>query len=143
MKSDSNNMNAPSYGRTRKNNATSRIIVGQKEGRKELQSQMKPPVNEMKNLKPAVAWIDCPKDKAEVKKITDRGRVTARQLAEALRQAIHLAVDVVLDCGAAHCRLPNCVSCFGETTAEADAREVRLQCNAFSKLLRQWEGENK
>jgi hypothetical protein len=136
-------MNAPSYGKTRKDNATTRIMVGQKEGRKELGSQMKPPPDTTKGLKPAVAWIDCPKDRAEVNLMMNKGKVTARQLAEALRQAIHLAVDVVLDCGAAHCRLPNCVSCFGEVQAEEDAREVRLQCNAFSKLLRQWEGENK
>jgi hypothetical protein len=136
-------MNAPIYGKPRKDNATSRIIVGQKEGRKEPSSYMRATAIEPAAIKPTREWIDCPKDKAEVKLMMDKGRVTSRQLAEALRQAIHLAVDVVLDCGDAKCRLPNCVSCFGEVQAEEDAREVRLQCNAFSKLLRQWEGENK
>ena len=142
MKLDSNNMYAP-HGKTRKHNATSRIIVGQKEGRKELPSQMKPPVNATQNLKPATAWIDCPKDKAKVKVITDKGRVTARQLAETVRALKDYVVNAVVDCRGTKCNEVCCLTCRGQEHAEKDARTAQVVYNDAVKRLRQWEGENK
>ena len=136
-------MNAPSYGRTRKNNATSRIIVGQREGRKELASQMKPPVNATQNLKPAIAWIDCPKDRAEVKEIVGRGRITAKQLAETVRALKDYVVNAVVDCRGTKCDEVCCTTCRGQEQAEKDAATAQVVYNDAVKRLRQWEGENK
>ena len=57
-----------------KHNATSRIIVGQREGRKEPTSYMRAPANDAHTLKPGHKWIDCPQDKAKVLEIMNRGR---------------------------------------------------------------------
>ena len=126
-------MNAPSYGKTRKDNATSRIIVGQKEGRKEPSSYMRATAIKPAVLNPVRTWIDCPKDKAEVKEIANRGRVTARQLAKTLKAVLDYVVTEVVDCGGARCNEPCCLTCFGEEKAEKEAaRQAKLSADALA-----------
>ena len=131
------------HGKTRKDNATSRIIVGQKEGRKEAYSTRKPPADATQNLKPATVWNDCPKDRAEVKAIMDRGRVTARQLAETVRALKDYVVNAVVDCRGTKCDEVCCATCRGQEQAEKDAATAQVVYNDAVKRLRQWEGENK
>ena len=141
MTSDSDNMNAPRYGRTRKNNATSRVTVGQKEGRKEPSSYMRAPANDAHMLKPGFHWIDCPQDRAAVKEIVGRGRITAKQLAETLRDVLSYVVTVAVDCCGVRCNEPCCLTCFGEEKAEKEAGLADDQWRASHEVLRQWREE--
>ena len=136
-------MNYQPHGKTRKHNATSRIIVGQKEGRKEAHSTRQPPGDTTQALKPAHEWIDCPKDKAAVKVIADRGRVTARQLAKTLKEVLNYVVTEVVDCGGARCNEPCCRACFGEEKAKDDAGHAHKEWAAAKEVIKQWEKENK
>ena len=136
-------MNAPRYGRTRKNNATSRVTVGQKEGRKDPSSYMRAPANDAHMLKPGFHWIDCPQDRAAVKEIVGRGRITAQQLAETVRALKDYVVYAVVDCRGTKCAEVCCATCRGQEQAEKDAATAQVVYNDAVKRLRQWEGENK
>jgi hypothetical protein len=136
-------MNYQPHGKTRKDNATSRIIVGQKEGRKEPSSYMRATAIKPAVLNPVRTWIDCPKDKAEVKEIANRGRVTARQLAKTLKAVLDYVVTEVVDCGGARCNEPCCRACFGEEKAKDDAGHAHKEWSAAKEVIKQWEKENK
>lgn len=57
--------------KTRKHNATSRISVRQREGKKEPTSSMRPPASY--DISTFRSFTHCPKDDAEVKEILNRG----------------------------------------------------------------------
>ena len=115
--------------------------MGQKEGRKEPSSYMRAPANDAHTLKPGFHWIDCPQDRAAVKEIVGRGRITAKQLAETLRDVLSYVVTVAVDCCGVRCNEPCCLTCFGEEKAEKEAGLADYQWRASHKVLRQWTEE--
>jgi hypothetical protein len=92
-------------------------------------------------LKPGFHWIDCPQDRAAVKEIVGRGRITAKQLAETLRDVLSYVVTVAVDCCGVRCNEPCCLTCFGEEKAEKEAGLADDQWRASHEVLRQWREE--